>query len=162
MPAKIELKVGERIPLAKGGLSDLVYLGDTQETQGGHRVCGLRCSCGEEFFGTIAKVRKKDLTKCPKCRRNIELIEGEGVPLIRGGVSPLVFVKRELSKKHNSGSASAVITARCVCGNEFTCLLASIRCGATTQCAKCKAHGMGLEATIKHVIFFAFIYVISS
>lgn len=65
MTTRIELVVGERIPLSKGGLSELVYLGEVGST--GMRKVLVRCVCGAEWACQLGNVRSGHTSNCPKC-----------------------------------------------------------------------------------------------
>jgi hypothetical protein len=65
---KMEFVVGERIPLFKGGLSQLVYLGESpKENTSYSRNLVVRCSCGKEFTCNMGNVRSGSTTRCRRC-----------------------------------------------------------------------------------------------
>lgn len=71
MSKRIELKVGERIPLTKGGLSELVYLGeagmDNTPSGGAQRKTSVKCLCGNVFDARLGNIRSGNTTSCITC-----------------------------------------------------------------------------------------------
>jgi hypothetical protein len=68
MPKRLQFTLGEKIPLSKGGFSDLVYLGEAGKSESGtQRKITVRCPCGVKFDTQLGLVRDGHTQQCKKC-----------------------------------------------------------------------------------------------
>lgn len=132
---KLLYKPNENIRRADGKLSGVIYLADAPVKKDRQRKLICQCpKCHKKFTTTTYQVRSGDVTQCPTCAKTkINLVVGQNIPLTKGGISPLKFIKFVSSKNYHKK-----ILCECPCGNTTSVWLTSVRSGETTRCVACR------------------------
>jgi len=130
---RVELIVGDCIPLTKGGLSELVYLRDVEPIlrPDGRPIRNLlvRCLCGEEFTSRLDNIRNKHTTQCWGCAHTDT---GKSAQKdLTGGIFGRLTV---IGISGRTARKQLLFRCVCICGKEVSVRGATLLNGATTSC----------------------------